>query len=66
MLLSIWLFVVVSACWYLGSDTGLFRLVFLLTGFTSGMVLIMVTSGLVELFLGWEIIGIASLLLVGY
>jgi len=66
MLLSIWLFVVVYACWYSASDSGLFRLVFLLTGFTSGMVLIMVSSGLVELFLGWEIIGIASLLLVGY
>ena len=66
MLLSIWLFVVVYAVWYSGSDSGLYRLVFLLTAFTSGMVLILVASGIVELFLGWEIIGIASLLLIGY
>ena len=41
------------------------RLLLLLTVFTTGMLLLMESSGMIEVFIGWEVIGVCSLLLIG-
>lgn len=66
MLLSIWWIVVGYAVWYSWGSTGVERLLVLLTLFVLGMETIMVGSGVVELFVGWEIIGVVSMYLIGY
>ena len=65
MLLIVSLAVLLWSQWYTGADSGGLRLSWLLGGFTAGMVLVLLAADLVVLFLGWEIIGVASVLLVG-
>ena len=66
MLVSIWWTVVGYAVWYSWASIGVERLLVLLTLFVFGMETIMIGSGMVELFIGWEIIGVVSMYLVGY
>jgi len=42
------------------------RLMGLLVGFALGMLLVLLGGDAVILFLGWEVIGVASVLLVGF
>jgi formate hydrogenlyase subunit 3/multisubunit Na+/H+ antiporter MnhD subunit len=50
----------------LGSIAGLgMRLLALLTAFALGMLLVLLAGDSVVLFIGWEVIGVASVLLVG-
>ena len=58
--------VLVWAAWYTGADGAGLRLGWLLGAFTAGMGLVFVAADLVGLFLGWEVIGVASVLLVGH
>jgi NADH:ubiquinone oxidoreductase subunit 5 (subunit L)/multisubunit Na+/H+ antiporter MnhA subunit len=72
LLWVLWLLVVVSsadvlyAVWYGWSDSSAGRLILLLLFFTLGMLIIIVSSDGIILFVGWEMIGVASYLLVGY
>ena len=59
LLLVIWYCVVLYASWYSWSE-GSRWLVFLLTSFSTGMVIVMASAGVIELFVGWEVIGICS------
>ena len=72
LLWMVWLLVMISSMdvlygvWYGWSDGNMKRLILLLLFFTLGMLEIILSGDLVVLFLGWEMIGVASFLLIGY
>lgn len=51
---------------YLHRDPGFPRFYFLVSLFASGMLLVSASGSLAQLFLGWELVGVTSALLVGF
>ena len=72
LLWMIWLLGMISCLdvlyglWYGWSDGSMKRLLVLLLFFTLGMLVILLSGDLMVLFFGWEMIGVASFLLIGY
>ena len=71
---SIWCFLlcVVSYCvhfyalWYMSNSPYLSKFLGTLSLFTGGMCLLLISDDIISLFIGWELIGIASYLLVSF
>lgn len=51
---------------YMAGDAGIVRYYVLLSLFTASMTLLVMADGLVGLFLGWELVGACSYLLIGF
>ncbi len=51
---------------YMGDDDGLIRFLSYLSFFTAAMILLVVSNNLLQLFMGWELVGFASYLLIGF
>jgi len=58
--------VVCYTYYYMATDSHLYRFIGLLSGFVSFMSLLAVSNNLVVLFVGWELIGLLSYLLIGF
>lgn len=64
--------IVVGSCvisytnYYMATDSHLYRFVGLLSSFVSFMAFLAIASNLVVLFIGWELIGLFSYLLIGF
>lgn len=52
--------------YYMATDAHLYRFIGLLSSFVSFMALLAIASNLVVLFIGWELIGLFSYLLIGF
>lgn len=52
--------------YYMATDAHLYRFVGLLSSFVSFMALLAIANNLVVLFIGWELIGLFSYLLIGF
>ena len=60
------LMVVVFSLGYMADDRGYVRYFALLSLFTSAMTLLVVSDGLLGIFIGWELVGACSFLLIGF
>ena len=58
--------VIIYSFWYLETDTHLNRFISYLLLFTTSMLILVNSSNMILLFLGWESVGITSYLLINY
>ena len=66
LILIIFSIVLHYSLWYLSSEVNLFRFFAFLSIFTFSMLLLVLSSNLLTMFIGWEGVGITSYLLINY